>query len=249
MSWLLIDNSNTRTKFALGDAQGLGEWRRVLATAEVCTASLAALLEGVEFEAAVIASVVPSKAQVLREVLEARVPVHLLDHRSPLGMAIDYPQPEQIGADRLANAVGVRACHGVPAVVIDSGTAVTFDIVSAAPAYCGGVIAPGLGAMTSYLAQHTALLPEIVLAEPASAIGKSTVHAMQVGAVIGYRGLVREFLARICAELPGHPKIIATGGDAQLIANGMPEIDVVDNDLTLEGIRQVALAVYQPARP
>ena len=249
MSWLLIDNSNTRTKFALGDAQGLGEWRRVLATAEVCTASLAALLEGVEFEAAVIASVVPSKAQVLREVLEARVPVHLLDHRSPLGMAIDYPQPEQIGADRLANAVGVRACHGVPAVVIDSGTAVTFDIVSAAPAYCGGVIAPGLGAMTSYLAQHTALLPEIVLAEPASAIGKSTVHAMQVGAVIGYRGLVREILARICAELPGHPKIIATGGDAQLIANGMPEIDVVDNDLTLEGIRQVALAVYQPARP
>ena len=137
MSWLLIDNSNTRTKFALGDAQGLGEWRRVLATAEVCTASLAALLEGVEFEAAVIASVVPSKAQVLREVLEARVPVHLLDHRSPLGMAIDYPQPEQIGADRLANAVGVRACHGVPAVVIDSGPAVTFDIVSAAPALSG----------------------------------------------------------------------------------------------------------------
>ncbi|MEI7912588.1 MAG: type III pantothenate kinase [Verrucomicrobiota bacterium] len=244
MSWLLIDNSNTRTKFALGDAGGLGQWRGVLATADVSRATLEVLLDGVAFEAAVIASVVPAKARVLQEFLQARVAVHLLDHRSPLGMGIDYPQPSQIGADRLANAVGVLACHGAPAVVIDSGTAVTFDIVSAAPAYCGGVIAPGLGAMTSYLAQNTALLPEIVLAEPASAIGKSTIHAMQVGAVIGYRGLVREILARICAELPGTPKIVATGGDAQLIANGIPEIDAVDNDLTLEGIRQVARAVY-----
>ncbi|MEI7955150.1 MAG: type III pantothenate kinase [Verrucomicrobiota bacterium] len=247
MTWLLIDNSNTRTKFALGDAHGLGEWRGVLDTAEVSRGSLASLLDGVAFQAAVIASVVPTKGRVLREFLEARAPVHMLDHRSPLGMAIDYPDPSQIGADRLANAVGVRACHGVPAVVIDSGTAVTFDIVSAAPAYCGGVIAPGLGAMTRYLAQHTALLPEIVLVEPASAIGKSTVHAMQVGAVIGYRGLVREILQRICAELPGQPRIIATGGDAQLIANGMPEIHAVDNNLTLEGIRQVAMAVYTAA--
>ena len=246
MSWLLIDNSNTRTKFALGDAGALKPWRGVLATAEVSAATLAGLLDGVAFDAAVIASVVPAKAQVLREYLELRGPVHMLDHRSPLGMGIDYPEPGQIGADRLANAVGVLACHGVPAVVIDSGTAVTFDIVSAAPAYCGGVIAPGLGAMTCYLAQTTALLPEIVLAEPASAIGKSTIHAMQVGAVIGYRGLVREILARICAELPGNPKIIATGGDAELIANGIPEIDAVDYDLTLEGIRQVALAVYAP---
>jgi type III pantothenate kinase len=132
----------------------------------------------------------------------------------------------------------------VPAVVVDSGTAVTFDVVSAAPAYCGGVIAPGLGAMTSYLAQKTALLPEIVLAEPTTAIGKSTVHAMQVGAVIGYRGLVREILARICAELPGRPVIIATGGDAELIARGIPEIDAVDPELTLEGLRQVAMAVF-----
>jgi type III pantothenate kinase len=244
MSWLLIDNSNTRTKFALGDAHGLGEWRGVLATADISTATLEVLLGKMAYEAAVIASVVPVKARVLREFLAPRVPVHLLDHRSPLGMGIDYPEPGQIGADRLANAVGVLARHGAPAVVIDSGTAVTFDIVSAAPAYCGGVIAPGLGAMTNYLAQQTALLPEIELAEPGSAIGKSTIHAMQVGAVIGYRGLVREILARICAELPGNPKIIATGGDAELIARGIPEIDAVDPDLTLAGIRQVALAVY-----
>jgi type III pantothenate kinase len=246
MAWLLIDNSNTRTKFALGDGGGLGAWRGVLATAAISPATLACLLDRVAFEAVVIASVVPVKAQVLRDFFGSRVAVHMLDWRSPLGMGIDYPEPGQIGADRLANAVGVVARYGAPAVVIDSGTAVTFDIVSAAPAYCGGGIAPGLGAMTQYLARTTALLPEIELAEPASAIGKSTIHAMQVGAVIGYRGLVREILARICAELPGRPQIIATGGDAELIACGIPEIDVVDADLTLEGIRQVAMAVYAP---
>jgi type III pantothenate kinase len=159
-------------------------------------------------------------------------------------MGIDYPLPSQIGADRLANAAGVLSRHGVPAVIIDFGTAVTFDVISAAPAYCGGVIAPGLGAMSGYLSRKTALLPEIVLEEPASAIGKSTVHAMQVGAVFGYRGLVREILARICAELPGKPKIIATGGDAALIARGLAEIDAVDPDITLDGLRQVATRVF-----
>ena len=244
MNWLLVDNSNTRTKFALADARGLGDWRGVLPTAEVAGPALAELLAGVRFDAVVVASVVPAKALELKTYFDGRVPAHFVDYRSPLGMGIDYPEPTQIGADRLVNAVGVRARHGVPAIVVDSGTAVTFDVVSAAPAYCGGVIAPGLGAMTSYLAQNTALLPEIVLAEPATAIGKSTVHAMQVGAVIGYRGLVREILARICAELPTRPKIIATGGDAELIARGIPEIDAVDAELTLEGLRQVAMAVF-----
>lgn len=252
MNWLLVDNSNTRTKFALANAAGLLDWRGVLPTAEVATAALDRLLAGVEFAAVAVASVVPAKARVLQAYFEPRVPVHLVSYRSPLGMGIDYPEPAQIGADRLVNAVGVLARHGVPAIVVDSGTAVTFDVVSAAPAYCGGVIAPGLGAMTSYLAQKTALLPEIALDEPATAIGKSTVHAMQVGAVIGYRGLVREILARICAELPERPIIIATGGDAELIARGIPEIDAVDAELTLEGLRQVALAVFgegaKPAR-
>jgi type III pantothenate kinase len=159
-------------------------------------------------------------------------------------MGIDYPEPQKIGADRLANAVGVLARHGAPAIVIDFGTAVTFDVISAEPAYCGGVIAPGLGAMSGYLPQKTALLPSIELEEPASAIGKSTEHAMQVGAVFGYRGLVREIIAKIRAELAVMPKIIATGGDAELIAKGLPEIPAVDADLTLEGLRLVAARVF-----
>lgn len=242
MPWLLVDNSNTRTKFALGDATGLLEWRGTLATRDITPDSLAELLEGVAFEASLIGSVVPAKAAILSAWLETRGPVHLLGPHSPLGIGIDYPEPAQIGADRLANAVGVLHRHGVPAIVIDFGTAVTFDVVTAEPAWCGGVIAPGLGAMSDYLSRRTALLPVVELTEPPSAIGKSTVHAMQSGAVYGYRGLVKEILAKLLAELPAEPKphIIATGGDAALISNGIPEIEAVDPDITLDGLRWVA---------
>lgn len=244
MSWLLIDNSNTRTKFALGNAESLLPWRSVLPTADVSPATLTAVLTDVPFDAVIICSVVPAKAAVLAEYFGGKRPVHFLDHQSPLGMGIDYPQPSQIGADRLANSAGVLTRHGVPAIIIDFGTAVTFDVISAEPAYCGGVIAPGLGAMSGYLSRKTALLPVIELVEPASAIGKSTVHAMQAGAVFGYRGLVREIIARICSELSGKPKIIATGGDAALIAAGVAEIDTVDPDITLDGLRQVAARLF-----
>jgi type III pantothenate kinase len=244
MAWLLIDNSNTRTKFALGDADRLLAWRGVLPTTEVSAEALDCLLEGVGFEAVAVCSVVPSKADVIREYFEGKTPVHFLDWKSPLGMGIDYPNPSQVGADRLANAAGVLSRHGVPAVIIDFGTAVTFDVISAEPAYCGGVIAPGLGAMAGYLSKRTALLPEIELVEPDSAIGKSTVHAMQAGAVFGYRGLVREIIARINEEISGVPKIIATGGDAVLISRGLPEIGVVDLEITLDGLRQVAARVF-----
>lgn len=244
MTWLLIDNSNTRTKFALGDARSLHAWRGVLATADISAENLGGLLEGVAFDAVLVGSVVPEKREILQGFFMGNHPVHLLDHRSPLGIAIDYPQPGQIGADRLANAVGVYERHGAPAIVIDFGTAVTFDIISGEPAYCGGVIAPGLGAMSGYLSRKTALLPEVELLEPASAIGKSTVQAMQAGAVFGYRGLVHGILERILSELSDTPKIIATGGDAALIARGVPEIGCVDPDLTLDGLRCVARRVF-----
>ncbi len=244
MAWLLIDNSNTRTKFSLGDADHLHSWRSMLPTDQVSPENLKHLLADIDFTAVMICSVVPVKAATLREFFEGKYPLHFLDCTSPLGMGIDYPHPTQIGADRLANSVAVLTRHGVPAIIIDFGTAVTFDVISSEPAYCGGVIAPGLGAMSDYLTRKTALLPEIELIEPTSAIGKSTIHAMQAGAVFGYRGLVKEILARICKELPGTPKIVATGGDAALIAHGIPEIGAVDPDITLDGLRQVAARVF-----
>lgn len=244
MPWLLIDNSNTRTKFALGNGRQILAWRGVIPTRDVSAETLAALLDDVAYSAVLVCSVVPAKAEVLAGFFQSRCPVHFLSCRSPLGLGIDYPLPDQIGADRLANAAAVRDRHGVPAIVIDFGTAVTFDVISGEPAYCGGVIAPGLGAMSGYLPQKTALLPAIDLEEPPSAIGKSTVHAMQAGAVFGYRGLVREILARVRSEMSGNPRIIATGGDAALIARGVPEIDAVDPDITLDGLRQVAARVF-----
>ena len=162
--------------------------------------------------------------------------------RSTLPIAIDYPAPEQIGADRLADAVAAFTRFGAPSIVIDFGTAVTFDVVGAPGRYLGGVIAPGMMSMTENLAKRTALLPRIDLAEPDSAIGRSTVEAMQIGAVIGYRGMIREILQAIDHELEAPPYIVATGGDAPLIARGLSEIKSVVPELTLEGIRLIGEA-------
>jgi type III pantothenate kinase len=244
MAWLLIDNSNTRTKFALGDSFGLADWRGVIPTAEVSPESLEKTLRGIDFSAVIMCSVVPAKAAVLTDYFMPHCPVHSLKHTSPLGMRVDTPHPTQIGADRLANAAGVLSRHGAPAIVIDFGTAVTFDAISAAPAFCGGVIAPGLGVVSGYLPRKTAQLPAITFDEPASAIGKSTVHAMQAGAVFGYRGLVREIIVRIRSEMVGNVKVIATGGDAAVISPGLPEIDAVDPDITLAGLAQVAVRLF-----
>jgi type III pantothenate kinase len=126
--------------------------------------------------------------------------------------------------------------------VVDFGTAVTFDIVSERRTYVGGVIAPGLEAMTNFLYQRTALLPRLSLKEPRRAVGKSTIGAMLSGAVFGYRGLVREILSRIRAEQFPRKKVyvVATGGYARLIAGRLPEIRVIRPHLTLEGLRIVA---------
>ncbi|MFC7336977.1 type III pantothenate kinase [Haloferula chungangensis] len=244
MKILLVDNSNTRTKFTLAEGSKELSGTFWIPTREISPESLSEKLAGLDFDAALICSVVPEKRAILEAFLSSLAPIHLLTHESPLGLALDYPKPASIGADRLANAVGVVARHGSPAVVIDFGTAVTFDVISAAPAYCGGVIAPGLGAMTEYLGRRTALLPTFELAEPPAAIGKSTAGAMQSGAVIGYRGLVKEILAEIRRELGEDIHAVATGGDAALIARGVQEIEHVDPDLTLHGLRIVAEEVF-----
>jgi type III pantothenate kinase len=190
----------------------------------------------------VVSSVVPAKNSAISEAAKKRAKVLWLNWKLNLGIRIDYPKPESIGADRLANAAAVAELYGCPAVVVDFGTAVTFDIVSEHRAYVGGVIAPGLESMTNFLYQRTALLPRLSLKEPRRAVGKSTIEAMLTGAVFGYRGLVREILARIKAEQFPRKKIcvVATGGYASLIAGGLPEIGVVRPHLTLEGLRIVA---------
>ena len=127
-----------------------------------------------------LCSVVPKKSGIIRRAFK-KWPLHNVSHRSRLGVGIDYPQPQRVGADRLANAAGAVAFYGAPCVVVDFGTAVTFDILSPDGNYVGGAIAPGLEAMTDYLHQRTALLPKISLIEPPGPIGKSTRHAMLAG--------------------------------------------------------------------
>ncbi len=189
----------------------------------------------------VVCSVVPKKNGAVRKVAK-RSKILWLTPRVELGVGVHYPSPKTIGADRLANAAAVAAIYGCPAIVVDFGTAVTFDIVSSQRKYIGGVIAPGLESMTNFLYQRTALLPKLSLKEPRSAVGKSTIEAMRSGAIIGYRGLVREIIARIKAQrfARRRVKIVATGGYARLIAAKLPEIGAVHPHLTLEGLRIVA---------
>ena len=161
-----------------------------------------------------------------------------LSPRTLRGVGIDYPRPGSIGPDRLANAVAVARHFGAPAVVVDFGTAVTFDVVDRARNYAGGIIAPGLAAMTDYLHEKTALLPRIKIHEVKTVIGRSTEQAMLIGAVHGYRGLVRALIAELKRELRvKHLPVVATGGYAKLIAARLPEISAVEPNLTLEGLR------------
>ena len=238
--YLLIDISNSFTKLAFATRKTISKTTRI-ETSRLTADAVKRLSRNRNINRVIVCSVVPKKNAVVRAAAKG-TKILWLTPRVKLGVGIDYPNPKAIGADRLANAAAVAALYGCPAIVVDFGTAVTFDIVSVQRKYIGGVIAPGLESMTNFLYQRTALLPKLSLKEPKSAVGKSTIEAMRAGAVIGYRGLVREIIARIKAERFGRQKVrvIATGGYAGLIAAHLGEIDSVHPNLTLEGLRIVA---------
>ena len=238
--YLLIDISNSFTKVAMASPRRVGQPRRI-ATDKLNRAFLQRFIGRGKVDVVVTASVVPRKNSEVTAGA-AGTPVLWVSSDLQLGVGIKYPQPKSIGADRLANAAAVAALYGAPAIVVDFGTAVTFDIVSARKKYVGGVITPGLEAMTSFLYQKTALLPKISLREPRRAIGRSTIEAMRAGAVLGYRGLVSAILARIRRESFARQRVhvVATGGYARLIAAKLRDIDAVRPNLTLEGLRIIA---------
>lgn len=234
---LLVDIGNGRTKFGLANAEEILD-RREYPTREISPAAIHEITSGWSFSRAVLCSVVPKAVPAFQSVFGPDLIE--LRHDTPMGIGIRYPKPESIGPDRLANAVALAHMHGAPGIVIDFGTAVTFDILSADKHYIGGVIAPGLRLMTDYLHERTALLPRVDLCEPASAIGHSTEQAILAGAAIGYRGMVKGILDALKAELGSSSDtthIVATGGDAQWITSGIPESISTDPDLTLHGLR------------
>jgi type III pantothenate kinase len=238
--YLLIDVSNSYAKIAFASRGRVSNPARIH-TGELSSSVVTEFLRQRRVKKLVVSSVVPTKNSAISKAAHNRVQVLWLNSKITLGVAIDYPKAQSIGADRLANASAVAELYGCPAIVVDFGTAVTFDVVSERRSYIGGVIAPGLEAMTHFLYQRTALLPMLSLKEPHRAVGKSTVEAMRSGAIFGYRGLVREILAQIRAEQFSRKKVVvvATGGYARLIANQLPEVAVIHPHLTLEGLRIV----------
>jgi type III pantothenate kinase len=240
---LLIDIGNTHTHLGLADD------RQILGQTDVLTAHwsrttapilLRRFVRKKPLNGAALCSVVPSCTPIIwRSVFKVwNLRCLELNHKTVAQLGIDYPNPKSIGPDRLANAVAAKHHFGAPVVVVDFGTAVTFDVVNSAGDYVGGIIAPGLAAMTDYLHEKTALLPRIKIKDTGRVVGKSTEEAMLIGAVHGYRGLVRELVKELKRELgEQHLPVVATGGYGKLIAAGLPEIEAVDPLLTLEGLR------------
>ncbi len=236
--FLVVDISNSFTKYSLSTAARLGPVRSH-PTPKVDAAWLATLARRHPGVPLFLSSVVPARTRLVKRTFGRRF--HRLHGTAPLGIPISYRNPKQVGPDRLANAIAARHLYGAPAIVIDFGTAVTFDVVDARGAYSGGVIAPGLNLMTDYLHERTALLPLVTIREPRRAIAQSTEEAIRVGAVTGYRGMIREILGALKKELGEKGakgvRVVATGGQATIVSRRMPEIEAVLPALTLDGIR------------
>lgn len=244
---LAIDAGNTNVVFAVWDGTAWrGQWR--LATiGERTSDEYAAWLHQVmaweglspaDIEAAVIASVVPAVLWHLRRLCSSRFGIEPLVVSAELdwGFRIRTDNPNEVGADRLVNALAARARFRCPLVVVDFGTATTFDVVDAAGDYVGGVIAPGINLSLEALHRAAAALPRVAVARPSAVIGRSTVPAMQSGIFWGYVGLIEGIVRRLEAELGAQPTVIATGGLAPLFADGTSVINHIVPDLTLDGL-------------
>ena len=195
-------------------------------------------IEAAEVRGIIISSVVPSMDSTLREVCERYF------HLKPLfvepgvktGMPVHYDNPSEVGADRIVNGVAAIEKYGGPCVVVDFGTATTFDAVSKKGEYLGGVIAPGIGISAQALFEHTARLPLVDIRQPSKIIGTNTVTSIQAGLFFGYLGLVDGIIERLLEQLGPDTKVVATGGLAKLIGDHSKYIKTVDDLLTLDGL-------------
>jgi type III pantothenate kinase len=253
---LVVDAGNTNTVMAVHDGrQWVGRWRistNAQRTSDEYAVWLLALLaqSGLrrdQIAAAVIGTVVPAALYDLRRLCRDWLEVEPLIANAHLdwGFDIKVANPAEVGADRLLNTLAGHQRYGGPAVVIDFGTATTFDVMDSDGAYLGGVIAPGINLSIEALHRAAARLPRIAIGRPQAVIGRSTVPAMQSGIYWGYVGMIEGLVARIQAEYGGGLKVLATGGLAPLLAEGTTVIQTIDADLTLEGLR--LLAARNPA--
>lgn len=246
---LAVDCGNTNTVFAVfgGDGDLLGEWRTSTSatrTADeygVWLTNLLALSEikPEQITAAIIASVVPDAVFALKGLVERYfdcTPMMVGDPDVDLGTRVKVDNPAEVGADRVVNAVAAHAKYGGPLVIVDFGTATTFDAIDEDGAYLGGVIAPGINLSLEALHRAAAQLPLIGVEKTEKVIGRSTVAAMKSGVFWGYVGLIDGIVARIKGELGARARVIATGGLAPLFLEATECLEVTDANLTLEGL-------------
>lgn len=248
---LAIDIGNTNTVFAVYDGDELRQEWRAQSVAKRTGDEYAVFLNELlvlaglgwkDLTDVIVSSVVPDANFNIQNFCKKFLNTQpLLIDRNTAGIEIDLDKPEQVGADRLVNAVAVVAHYRVPAIVIDFGTATTFDVIDANGRYAGGAIAPGINLSIAALHEATAQLPSINIKKPAKAIGKNTIDAMQSGIYLGYLSLIEGMVARIKSEMGTEPFVVATGGLAPLFANDTKVINAVDDQLTLKGL----LNLYQ----
>jgi type III pantothenate kinase len=237
---LAIDIGNTNITF------GIFKGRRLLRRFDIPTKGygckkLSRALANLKLEDSVICSVVPQASQILSKDLTrllGRRPYNIgKDIKVPIKNC--YRKPRQVGQDRLVNAYAGLELYGGPLIVVDFGTAVTFDVVSRNSEYWGGMILPGLEISLDALAERTALLPKIRLAEPAGLIGRDTKNSMLSGIVYGFAALTDELVARIKEEIGENAQVIGTGGNINLIAKYCRSFTKIDSDLTLKGLYMI----------
>jgi len=245
---MAIDVGNTNVVIGLFQGEELQhQWR--LSTDRSRTADdYAVLIKGLmdmvgmsmeEVDGAVLASVVPPLVGTFRELCSGYLKVKplIIGPNIKTGVRVLYDNPREVGADRIVNAAAAHREYGGPVIVVDFGTATTFDVISRQGEYLGGAIAPGIGISTEALFHRAAKLPKIELREPPSVIGKNTIHSMQSGIVFGFAGQVDALNRRIAEELGEEPMVVATGGLAELVAGVSETIQAVDPLLTIKGLR------------
>lgn len=245
---LAIDTGNTNTLFAVHDGkEWRAQWRSstdMTKTADDYAVWLSQLMElnGLnlsQIDDCIISTVVPQSLFNQRNFARRYLKVEpfVIGENVELGVKVNLPKPSEVGADRLVNAVGSHAHYAGPLIVIDSGTATTFDVVGADGSFEGGIIAPGINLSMKALHEAAAKLPRVAIQKPASVIGKDTVTAMQSGVFWGYIDLIDGLVERIKAEYGSPMTAIATGGVASLFEGAAQKIDHFDSDITIKGLR------------
>ncbi len=247
---LVIDVGNTNTSLGVyQDAELVAHWRLTTNRARTVDeygvhARNLFQLAGIDFQtinAIAIASVVPPLNYTLKTMAETYF--HLtplfVDHAAKTGLTILYEPAADVGADRIVDAVAAIEKYGAPCIIVDFGTATTFDVINEKGEYLGGVITPGIMISSDALFERAAKLPRVDIKRPPRVVGSSTTTAMQSGLYYGYTALVDGVLRKIIDEVGGAPRVIATGGLAPLIATGSEFIELVDETLTLEGLRLI----------